>query len=188
MMPRSRPRTGILAGVLTLVMCMVGAGCSGRPHAPALGNEPVYENKREGFRFGAPDDWIQHAKAEVPPGKTEKERLLVNYQPPVPGKIAFFEVSLADLSESTDLAGFLSSPSFGVSKWRTAGPVREIPINGAQARVYAYGGRIGREEITREVTVFRRGERVYFFTGVYPNSDSQLREQVRRSAASVIWE
>jgi hypothetical protein len=163
-------------------------GCSSRPRAPALENEPVYQNKREGFRFVVPEGWIQTAKADIPPGKTQKERLLVAYQRPVHGKPVFLEVSLADLPDSTDLAAYLAETPYGTSKWRRLDPPQQVDVSGVPAVRYSYTTRVGRDDLIKEVTAFRRGERVYFFAGVYPTGDSQSREQLRRAAASTIWE
>jgi hypothetical protein len=171
-----------IAGVVILV------GCNPRPRAPALENEPVYQNKREGFRFVVPEGWVQHAKADIPPGKTEKERLLVSYLRPVRGKPVFLEVSLADLPESRDLAAYLAESPYGTSKWRRVGTPLDLDINGVPATRYSYTTRVGKDDLIKEVTVFRRGERVYLFAGVYPTGDSQSREQLRRAAASTIWE
>ncbi len=176
-------------GVAALIAgCALLVGCSSKPRAPALENEPVYQNKREGFRFVVPEGWIQTAKADIPPGKAAKERLLVAYQRPVHGKPAFLEVSLADLPDSTDLAAYLAEVPYGTSKWRRSDPPQPLDVGGVPATRYFYTTRVGKDDLTREVTTFRRGERVYFFSGVYPTGDSQAREQLRRAAASTIWE
>jgi hypothetical protein len=182
--PGPAPWVGWIA-IGVMVLC---TGCSSRPRAPALENEPVYENKRAGFRFVAPEGWVQHAKADLPPGKLEKECLLVNYETPIRGKMAFLEVSLADLPESTDLASYLADSSYGVGRWRPAGAPENVTVHGVPAVRYSYTARQGKDQLTKEVVVFRRSDRVYFFTGVYPSSNSQSRDQVREAAMSTIWE
>src|SRR5262245_30253534 len=99
----------VVVGVIVLV-----AGRGG-PRAPALRPEPVYQNSREGFRFVAPEGWTQVAKAELPSGPAEKERLMVRYQAAT-GDPAALEATVIDLPESTDLAAYLSQPSYGVSE------------------------------------------------------------------------
>jgi hypothetical protein len=171
-----------------MVCAVLLSACSPRPRAPALDNDPVYQNRREGFRFIVPEGWIQLAKADLPPGKVSKERLLVSYQRPVHGKTVFLEVSLADLPDSTDLAAYLAESSYGTSKWRRSGSPQELDFNGVSAVRYSYSIRAGKDDLVKEVTTFRRGERVYLFAGVYPTGDSQSREQLRRAVASTIWE
>jgi hypothetical protein len=157
------------------------------PRAPLLLDEPVYQNEREGFRFLVPEVWKQHARAEVPAGPVTKERLLVQYRRLVPGQEATFEVSLADLSAGTDLAAFLGAPSFGVDKWRPTGKAVAVTVNGVSGQRFAFGGRAGKQELQREVVAFRRGERVYFFTTVFPAADTSARDQVRRAVGGLVW-
>src|SRR5262245_41969592 len=84
------------------------AGCDSRPRAPVLRDDPVYQNDQEGFRFLAPDGWSQSMRGEVPPGKVDKERSLVEYRRKKGSAGASLRVSLADLPTSTDLAAYLA--------------------------------------------------------------------------------
>src|SRR5438105_510697 len=70
----------VVFGALVLAVIALAVGRGGGPRAPALRPEPVYSNAREGFRFVAPEGWALVAKADLPPGPAEKERLLVRYQ------------------------------------------------------------------------------------------------------------
>src|SRR5262245_1447579 len=110
MLPHRSSRTGG-AGSCRLGMAAVGLalllGCTPKPVAPALRDEPVYQNDQEGFRFLVPEGWSQNARTEVPPGPVEKERLLVQYKRRPPAKPATLEVSMADLPSSTNLATYL---------------------------------------------------------------------------------
>jgi hypothetical protein len=76
--------------------------------------------------------------------------------------------------------------SFGADKWRRASASESITVNGAPAMRMTFAAGKG-VEMTREVTVFRRGERVYLFNGIFAASDPQARDEVRRAAASVLW-
>src|SRR5690349_2852811 len=86
-------------------------GCSSGPQAPVLRNELVYQNDTEGFRFLTPEGWRQHARVDVPPGKLEKERLLVQYVRLSSEKGASLDVSMADLAATADLTEYLAGPS-----------------------------------------------------------------------------
>lgn len=166
-----------------LVVAAVAIGCTDRPKAPALGNEPVYENVREGFRFVAPDGWQQAAKADVPPGRAEKERLLVRYFAASSEKAAVFEVTLVDLPESADLAGQLAGRSHGVADWQSAGPGKPITIQGASATQFAFRSK----NSNKDVITFRRGGRVYLFTIISDVSDGKGRDLARKAVESVVW-
>jgi hypothetical protein len=163
------------------------AGNSQRPRAPALGNDPAYRNSREGFRFLAPEGWVQRARAEVPPGKLEKERLLVEYQRTSGGKMALLEVACADLSATTDMATYLARPADGVQKWRLLTSPMDLEINGVTATRMSFSGRAGKEDLIREVVLFRRGERVYFFVSLFSATDDKIRDELRRAVGSTIW-
>ena len=168
-------------------MCAVFViGCSG-PRAPALKDEPVYQNSREGFRFLVPEGWTQYARGEVPPGKVQDERILVEYKLLTSEKPAALQVTRLDRPESLSLDDCLSACSFGIENWRRKSPPEPLAINGVEASRVVFISRLDKEEETREVVVFRRGERVYFFTGIFPSSDSKAREQVRRAVESIIW-
>jgi hypothetical protein len=163
------------------------AGCQPRPSAPALSYDPVYQNDREGFRFLAPEGWRQNTRGEVPPGKAEKERTLVDYRRAAGPSGASLRVSLADLPESTDLEKYLAGPSYGADKWRPTGRPEETPVGSASGTRYAFSGRVGKEEVAKEVVAVRRGGRVYFFTALYAPKDVEVRDQLRRVVSSVVW-
>jgi hypothetical protein len=179
-----------------LLLCRLGlvvlwaaclTGCGGRPRAPALQDDPVYQNDQEGFRFLAPPDWTQHAKAAVPSGPVTKERMLVQYKRLRGGKGALLEVSLVDLPTSTDLKKYLAGPAFGANHWLLAAPVEKLEVDSVAADRLIFQAQVEKAEMTREVVAFRRGERVYFFTGIFAAADKSAREQVRRAVGSTVW-
>lgn len=180
-MPRMMCRA---AGLV--VAAVVAAGCSQRPHAPALQDELVFHQQQEGFRFLPPQGWLQHARGIVPPGKADTERLVVEYLCPTSVYPASLAVSRIDLPESTPLDAFVQGQSFGADKWRKVSAPESIVVNGAPAVRMTFAAGKG-VEMRREVTVFRRGERVYFFNGIFAAADLQARDEVRRAAASVLW-
>src|SRR5262249_17103021 len=97
------------------------------------------------------------------------------------------EVSRADLPESTKLTEYLSGPAFSARQWKAKGSPEELEINGVSAVRSTFLTGTGKDEEVREVVTFRRGERCYFFTGLYSASDAKAREEIRRSVGSVIW-
>jgi hypothetical protein len=175
----------LVAGALLIFLAVVSPS---RPRAPALVNEPVYHNAREGFRFLAPEEWTVTARGESPPGHQDKERLLVSYQRSGTGKPARFEVTLADLPPSTDLAVHLASPSYGSEKWQLKTQAEALDLKGVAATRYAFFGHQGKDEMSKEVVAVRRGERVFFLVTIYSPGDVVARDEVRRAVASTIWE
>jgi hypothetical protein len=178
----------ILAGLIAFGSVLLCSGCQRRPVAPALRDDPVYQNDREGVRFLVPEGWKQYAKAEVPSGKVDKERLLVQYKHLFERKVGVeFEVSLADLPPSTDLSDYLAAPSHGGKNWRQKGPVEKLDVNGVAAERFVFTGRVDRGEMIKEVVVFQRNGRFYFFTGLFAAADKNARAQVRAAVDSTKW-
>src|SRR5262245_25690219 len=168
-----------------LLLCsLLLAGCSGRPSAPALRDEPVYENAQEGFRFLAPEKWTQIVRASLPSGKLDRERLLVSYRRTDAGRPAQLEVSRADLDESASFAEHLAGPAFGSARWKPKGSPEALTVGGARGVRHVFAEPSGKDERVREVVAFRRGGRCYFFSGVYLAADTKARDEIRRSVNS----
>lgn len=164
------------------------AGCDGpRPSAPPLDDDPYYNNKREGFRFFPPEGWRQRARGEVPPGAIQAERMLVEYHAVTTELPAVLRVSVADVPESTSLTSYLEKSAAKASQWKLASPFETFVINGIPAVRADYRRSAGKQEVVKEVVAFRRGERVYFFTGLYAPTDAKTRKDVRRAVDSIVW-
>src|SRR5262245_60271828 len=95
---------------LLALLAMI-AGCSDRPRAPALRNDPVYENTSAGIRFMVPAGWTQQAKSEPSSKPANTEQLLVRYTGPRSPIPATFEVTYQDVDDSDDLQALLAAPS-----------------------------------------------------------------------------
>jgi hypothetical protein len=174
----------LAAGVLLL------SSCSSRPRAPVLRNDPVYQNDSEGFRFLVPEGWIQSSRSNLPPGKVDRERPLVDYNSTGGPGIAAFRVSVIDLPEydSADMvAKLLATPSFGVKEWRKTGALEHATVGGLPGIRYLFRGVQGKEHVDREVVSVHRDGRFYFFAALYPAKGSQMPEQFHRLLDSVIW-
>lgn len=176
-----------LALVLLPACLLALPACESKPRAPALRDEPVYQNSQEGLRFLVPEGWTQFVSAEIPPGKLDQERMLAGWRRAAADKAASFEVSLIDLAADADLTTHLSRGSHGVSRWLPKGRPESLEINGHAATRTTLTGRAGKDDLTREVVAFRRGGRVYFFAGIYPPADGKARDEARRAASSVMW-
>jgi hypothetical protein len=171
----------------SLMLIALALGCGDQPRAPSLQNEPVYQNSREGFRLLVPEGWTMHARGELPSGKLDRERMLVSYELLQSDMPAAFQITAADLTIDTNLEKYLSGRAFGISDWQLKFPPEDLEIDGQPARRYTFGRpRLIGPEI-REVVAFRRGERVYFFTAMFPGSDAKAREQIRRAIESLVW-
>lgn len=176
-----------LANVI-LATSVLMAGCSSRPHAPALQNEAVYRNSKEGFHFLAPEGWTQTAKADVPPGKAGQERLLVEYRKLKSDQPAAFQASLIDLGDSERLEDYLSGPGSGFERWQLKRPPEERSIGGASATRLVFVSPGISAQTSREVTAYRRGSRVYLFSGIFVTADTKTSEQIHRAVESIKWE
>lgn len=183
----SFPRDPRLCTAALLVCALAMAGCSRRPRAPLLQDEPVYHNSREGIRFLKPEGWIQHAKADVPAGRTSEEHLLVDYIHWHGDMPALLELSLVDLPESTNLGAHAAQASFGAIFWKLVSGPEQVEAGGMSGKRYVLTSQEKRDRI-KEVVAFRRGERVYFFIGVFMTADEAARDQIRQAMKSIVWE
>lgn len=163
------------------------AGCDSRPSAPPLQDGPIYQNSREGFRFVPPEGWKQRARGEVPAGKIASERLLAEYKCMTCTKPASVEISVADVPESVPLHEYVKTHLAVADQLRLTGKPETFEINGAPAVRVVYSMRLGKDEMLRAITAFRRGERVYFFTGIYMASDPKSRKEIQTAIDSVVW-
>ncbi len=186
-MPVSNPRGRPLGPALALLPLVALAGCGSRPSAPPLEQGSVYRNSREGFRFLAPEGWQQVARGEVPPGKVEGERMLVEYRCLTCAARAALLVTVADVPAKTPLGAYVTKHNFTGEAWRSAGPTEDFTINGVPAvrLTYTMGG--GKDQTVREIVAFRKGERVYFFKGIYGRSDTKSRKDIRAAVDSIVW-
>jgi hypothetical protein len=170
-----------------LVLAALASGCTSRPSAPALDNDPIYKNQRAGFRFSRPEGWQQWARGDVPPGKIDGERLLVEYKSLSGDKPATLEVSVASVDPTASLSEFVTRSTLTGEDWRLKGPGENFKINGEPAVRIIYAMRADNKEMVREIVAFRRGERVYFFKGFYEGSDSAARREIRSAVDTVVW-
>src|SRR5215469_13304485 len=180
-----RPMAACRNGLL-IAAALLGWGCQPKPKAPALLDEPVYQSE-EGFRFLVPEGWIMSARANIPPGPVEKERFLVQYRRASADKQATLEVSRMDLPEETDLAEYLSGPSFSARHWQPSAPAEKVEAGGVRGSRFHFTARVNKAEMAKEVTAFRRDGRVYFFTILFSPKDASAPEQVRRAIGHLVW-
>ncbi len=168
---------------LMILAAVIFAGCQDRPRAPALRDDPVFEDAQSGMRFLAPTGWAETARSAFPDGRADKDTMLVRYQSPPTEKPATFEVSFIDAPDSADVVAMLSAPSHGASKWTNAEPPEQLKLNSGAATRY----HLTDNKLTKESVVFRRGERLYFFTFIYSNSNATVRDRMHDVVVSVAW-
>jgi hypothetical protein len=162
------------------------AGCRPGPRAPALHDEPVYQNGREGFRFLVPEGWTQHALGNPPAGPAAQEEMLVEYQFLTSEKPAVLRVALIDLPPADRVEAYLAR-SLAADGWREKSPADACEVDGVAGTHAVFVQSKGTEETTREVFAFRRGGRVYLFSGIYASADAPARQQTRRAVESLRW-
>src|SRR5687768_15225123 len=162
---RAAPTLPFALGLLLLGGLGGLGGCDSRPRAPALEDGAVYHSPQEGFRFLVPTGWRQRAKTDVPPGKYAEGQMLVEYVGRSASGATLLEASLVDRPNESDLTAFLTRPSHGAPSWEPVGKPESIHISGAKATRYVFKGQEGKNQVTKEVVAFRRGDRTYFLTG-----------------------
>jgi hypothetical protein len=180
--PWQRLRLTTLAAVLGLFL----VGCGPQPQAPELKGKAVYQNDREGFRLRAPPGWSQHAISRSPAGPVDHEYLLTKYKRLSSDKPAFLHVSVIDLPSGTSPADYLAGNS-SPAEWQRQANAESIDLNGMPATRAAFLGNWGGHKVLKEVVAVPRGQRVYFFTGIFPVTDHEAQAQVRAAIGSIVW-
>jgi hypothetical protein len=171
---------------LVLPLAALAAGCTTRPSAPALTNEAVFEDDRAGLRFVVPDGWLMTMRGVAPPGRLNKPAQLVRFQPPVADRAADLELIAVDLPAAQDITKYLSDQQPGVDKWTAAGPPKPVSAGGSEGTRYEYASAT-KAGIRREVSAFRRGDRVYLFLTTFGTNDTASRDQARLAVETTVW-
>jgi hypothetical protein len=164
---------------------------------------PVYQD-HEGFRFVPPPGWVERARDDAKPARSahrhleiplpplgvagkSQERLLVRYDRLLPGKMAWFRLTVAASSSSTPFKTHLAN-SFPDRHWKRESEEENLEMNGLPAVRVVFKGRWDQQDYLCETIAVRKGEKVYFITASFPASDSAAREQIREAVAHATWE
>jgi hypothetical protein len=116
----------------------------------------------------------------------EKNRILVGYKA-LGVKTAQFEVSCMDLPESENPVTHAGAPSHGRKRWTATGKPEQVSVTGASGNRHRFNSGSGKDVVVKEVSIFQRGTRVFFFTTLYSADDGKTRDQARRSVSSLVW-
>jgi hypothetical protein len=180
-----------MAARMTAFLCAsllaLASACTKRPSAPPLTADAVYQNEEIGLRFLAPEGWQMRSRAIIPPGKLEKPVILVSYQQSKTAKPAEFGVLVSELAADANLGAFLAEYQVGPDKWKTLSAPQPVTVNGMSATHYTMTRMQAKEEMRREATAFRHGDRVYFFLVTFAASDPASRDTIRTSIESIAW-
>jgi hypothetical protein len=178
----------VLAGACLVGFVLVfvlNGGCTSRPRAPEIIDEPVYHNVQEGFRFFPPEGWRCQARGEFPPMEMKKERLFVEYKRLTDPRPASLMVSVVDLPESKTVSEYLQARLMKRETWQSL-KMEAFEIDARPVERHTFTGRENQFDIVREVVVLRRNLRAYFFTGVFVAQDRRAKEQIRKAIASLV--
>ncbi len=176
----------MIARLLLLTPLILLPACSDRPKAPPLTQESVYQNDAIGVRFLVPSGWTTQSRAVLPSGPLAKPIVLVSYQGGYE-RPAKFLVLVADIPPDVDLRAYLIEHQVGSEKWKSQSAIEPVSINGAPASRFVLTLPRGKEEIRREVTAFRRDNRVYLFLVDFSATDGASRDAVRTAIDSIKW-
>jgi hypothetical protein len=121
------------------------------------------------------------------PGAAAREQLLVQFKRLRAGHPAWLRVTVADVPATTSLKACLANRPVEGS-WRKETPPHDFTASGLPAARVALAGRSGKNHLVSETVAVRRAGRVYFFSGTFPDGDTEAREQVRQAVEGVTWE
>ncbi|MFM7842780.1 MAG: hypothetical protein ACKPEY_00920 [Planctomycetota bacterium] len=170
-------------------MALVGSsGCDSRPRAPALRDSAVYQNRAAGLRFLVPQGWTQVASSVLPSGELSAEFMLVKYQMRTTAQGATLELLCFDDPKASDLVAYHAQASHGIAEWKRVGEPAEFTQTGVVGMRAEYLGSVAKSTMHKDVTVFRRGQRVFSFVGLYWQDDQAAREEIRRAVDSLVFQ
>jgi hypothetical protein len=168
-----------------LLLAILPLACD-RPSAPPLTDGPAYTDTREGFRFLVPDGWKQRGRGYVPAGPVVGERMLVEYKNRAAGSTLI--VTVANVPESASLSEYITkNNALTGENWRITIPAEDFTLNNAPAARITSEQEVGAHELIREIVVFRRNGRVYFFKGLYTAGDEKSRKALRTVFDTIVW-
>ena len=183
----SRQTVFQFTGTLLLATALTGCGVA-VPQAPELRDAPVYENAQEGFRFMVPDGWTQTASSNLPPGKLEGEAFLARYRVKSPEAGSMLVIECFQAEGSSDLQKHHAASSYRAKSWQLLGEPETLELGGREAQRMNFEATLDGRKISKEVTCFRKGNRIYSFVGLFSSTDEKAQQQIQRAVASVIWE
>ncbi|MGL4423150.1 MAG: hypothetical protein ACRCZF_20985 [Gemmataceae bacterium] len=162
---------------ILLLIGLFALGCDSTPRAPVITNEPVYNLDSARLSFVVPEKWTMVGRAELPPGALPKPIVTVRYLNPNPSKSGELELVVAEYNEKQNIAAYLQENPLGGDKWEVGNP-QSVTINDSPGLRYELT-LPKKAKLKREVTVFRRGSRIYLFVLTFNASDSAVRDTVR---------
>ncbi len=171
-----------LAFLMTLA-----TGCTERPSAPPLTAEAVYVNDDVGVRFLSPANWVMQSRANLPNRPLQKPIVLVSYQRADAQTPAEFAVIATELAAGSDVDTFITNFRVGSDEWSVQDEPKAITVNAHAATRFVTTRKKENESITREATVFHRGNRAFVFLVTYGASEPASRDAVRTSLESINW-
>jgi hypothetical protein len=129
---------------------------------------------------------MQSARAELPSGAVDQERMLVEYKL-LAVKPASLMVTCIDVPEQTGLEAYLTELPARTKDWRQTVAAEPCHVEGADGVRVAFAVRSKTENTIHEIVGFKRGKRIYFFTGIFEPADTTSANQIRQTVSSIIW-
>jgi hypothetical protein len=171
------------------IVIVAGGNCEGRPRAPALVTEAVYEHSELGLTFIVPSGWVATSRSTAPLStRFDKPHPLVRYQPTGGETAGTFELYAIDLPSGQDLIEYLSEGrnQIGSERWFTKTPPQSDRINGTECIRYTLT-EVKKTNRRRDIIAFDHGGgRIYAFLLTY-TAGSAARQQGGRSIDSIRW-
>jgi len=135
-----------------------------------------------------PDGWTQTASSILPAGELEEEAFLVRYRVKSPVAGSTLQVECLQEDAQSSLQEHHSAASYRVNRWDSTGEPQTVTIGGLQAQRMIFQATMDDRQLSKEVTCFRKGNRVYSFVGLFASQDEKAQQQIRRAVNSLIWE
>src|SRR5262249_44964440 len=163
------------------------AGCNPPPKGRTeqgtplfLTDEKEYRDDHERLHFVPPPKWSMQARSMAAPKHEDEDRLLVKYKNLVQGTTtSWMTLRVATMPAELSLADCLLKKK--AADQTLVGKAEEITIKGRPAARITVKEQVEGYPFIRETVAMRRGERVYFLSGIYYEKDKDSPKLIRES-------
>ena len=175
---------------LIVLALLLAAGCNPPPRGKFeesvplfLTDEREFRDSHERLHFMPPPKWSMQARSMAAPKHEDEDRLLVKYKNLVQGTTtSWMTVKVATMPAELSLAECLLKRK--AADQTLVGKAEEITIKGRPAARITVKEQVEGYPFIRETTAMRRGERVYFLSGIYYEKDKDSPKLIRESVES----
>lgn len=153
---------------------------------------PEFVDNQIGLRFTPPTGWGMQARSTESPTTHKPERMVVKYKRLVRGpNVAWLRVHVVDVDDSSTPGELIKTRKPRETNWIVSKPIEDnLTIAGRPAARVTFSGLMdpdgrGARQCSAEVVAFKVGQRAYYFTGTFNNTDIETQKALRDALETI---